>query len=84
MQGKKQRTEGTDFLGQPYKTITCPNCKVKMEVMSIDNAQLCGPCANPDLEEYLDQNMDYSKSFNECFKDQARLVREWNDKSKHS
>ena len=50
--------------------------------MSIDTGpKICPSCANMTVDEYIDKGMDYSKSFDECFRDQAKLVREWNDKN---
>lgn len=85
MSGKYVRTQGLDFMGNKYKTNTCPKCKTKYETIAFDTGpKICPPCDNITLEEHLENGMDYSKSFNECFRDQAKLVREWNDKGKHT
>ena len=82
--GKHQRTEHYDFLGNEYILEVCKECSVVYETMSIDTGpKICPGCSNKTLEEHLEENMDYSKSFDECFRDQAKLVREWNDKGKH-
>ena len=86
MSGKHLRTEGKNFLGQKYKVYSCTKCKTKFEDFGLNKGkQICPTCCNPPtLDEYVEKGMDYSKSFDECFRDQARLVREYNDKSKHS
>ena len=77
MQGKYQRTENVDFLGNKYRTFTCTICKEKYEDMAWNKDRKCPPCTNITLDEYVENGMDYSKSFDECFSDQAKLVGEW-------
>lgn len=83
MQGKYQRTEGKTFLGTKYRKFTCTKCKTKYEHFGLGKPKICPPCENETIEEYIEKNMDYSKSFDECFRDQARLTREFNDSHKN-
>ena len=86
MSGKHQRTEKVNFLGMKYKEFICTKCKGKFEDFGLNKGRkICPPCDNPEpLDDYVNKRMDYSKSFDECFRDQAKLVREWNDKSKET
>lgn len=87
MSGKHQRTEGkTNFLGIKYKEFICTKCKGKFEDFGLNTGRkICPTCDNPPpLDEYVDRGMDYSKSFDECFRDQAKLVREWNENNKET
>ena len=71
-----------DFLGNKYVQQKCTKCPTVYETMSIDTGpKICPSCANITIDDYIDKGMDYSKSFDECFRDQAKLVREWNDKN---